>query len=295
VDEQVIGLDDVERDFGMRPPLDFSKLSEPRAEPGVRLVLKCKACGRERAQVFPKVYYDLGTERDEKKRAEYDPVVIPQRVVCPKCGVVDQYELGAMGHLALTASLLALRNPDMPGLLPENQRVRFINFTTRWGPMHPREALARYRRELSAHPYDVTLRVGYGNVLKALGYLVEAEAEYRDAAEIAPDNMDIWVGLAQATGGLGNFTEATRLWQRVADLAVRTPMPSEQRRILLQAAQESQDELREGRVPEYSPLDSAEVTRSQPVRTASAKVGRNDPCPCGSGKKYKQCHGRPGA
>jgi preprotein translocase subunit SecA len=24
----------------------------------------------------------------------------------------------------------------------------------------------------------------------------------------------------------------------------------------------------------------------------SQKVGRNDPCPCGSGKKYKQCHGR---
>lgn len=26
-----------------------------------------------------------------------------------------------------------------------------------------------------------------------------------------------------------------------------------------------------------------------------AKVGRNEPCPCGSGKKYKQCHGRPAA
>ncbi len=25
------------------------------------------------------------------------------------------------------------------------------------------------------------------------------------------------------------------------------------------------------------------------------RVGRNDPCPCGSGKKYKKCHGRPGA
>jgi preprotein translocase subunit SecA len=24
---------------------------------------------------------------------------------------------------------------------------------------------------------------------------------------------------------------------------------------------------------------------------AAAKVGRNDPCPCGSGKKYKKCHG----
>ncbi|WP_367880845.1 SEC-C metal-binding domain-containing protein [uncultured Alistipes sp.] len=25
---------------------------------------------------------------------------------------------------------------------------------------------------------------------------------------------------------------------------------------------------------------------------AEKRVGRNDPCPCGSGKKYKQCHGK---
>ena len=30
----------------------------------------------------------------------------------------------------------------------------------------------------------------------------------------------------------------------------------------------------------------------QPRRVT--KVGRNDPCPCGSGKKYKKCHGAPG-
>ena len=33
---------------------------------------------------------------------------------------------------------------------------------------------------------------------------------------------------------------------------------------------------------------------SQPIRVEK-KVGRNDPCPCGSGKKYKNCHGRMGA
>jgi preprotein translocase subunit SecA len=32
------------------------------------------------------------------------------------------------------------------------------------------------------------------------------------------------------------------------------------------------------------------VEPPKPVR-AGAKVGRNDPCPCGSGKKYKKCHG----
>ena len=29
--------------------------------------------------------------------------------------------------------------------------------------------------------------------------------------------------------------------------------------------------------------------KKQPVRTAATKVGPNDPCPCGSGKKYKKC------
>jgi preprotein translocase subunit SecA len=30
----------------------------------------------------------------------------------------------------------------------------------------------------------------------------------------------------------------------------------------------------------------------QPIERQHAKVGRNDPCPCGSGKKYKHCHGK---
>ncbi|MGH8725408.1 MAG: SEC-C metal-binding domain-containing protein, partial [Burkholderiales bacterium] len=33
------------------------------------------------------------------------------------------------------------------------------------------------------------------------------------------------------------------------------------------------------------------ATKKKPVRVAQ-KVGRNDPCPCGSGKKYKHCHGK---
>ncbi|HPU52804.1 MAG TPA: preprotein translocase subunit SecA, partial [Burkholderiaceae bacterium] len=33
---------------------------------------------------------------------------------------------------------------------------------------------------------------------------------------------------------------------------------------------------------------------AQPMRRFGSKIGRNDPCPCGSGKKYKQCHGQLG-
>jgi preprotein translocase subunit SecA len=32
--------------------------------------------------------------------------------------------------------------------------------------------------------------------------------------------------------------------------------------------------------------------KPETIRREAPRVGRNDPCPCGSGKKYKQCHGR---
>ncbi len=41
--------------------------------------------------------------------------------------------------------------------------------------------------------------------------------------------------------------------------------------------------------PEQNP--AARAGKAQPIHVGE-KVGRNDPCPCGSGKKYKQCHGK---
>jgi uncharacterized protein len=40
-------------------------------------------------------------------------------------------------------------------------------------------------------------------------------------------------------------------------------------------------------------LEIAEIARpNRPETRKTPKVGRNDPCPCGSGRKYKACHGR---
>ncbi len=36
----------------------------------------------------------------------------------------------------------------------------------------------------------------------------------------------------------------------------------------------------------------APKSRQETVVRQQPKVGRNDPCPCGSGKKYKKCHGQ---
>ncbi|PPD19268.1 MAG: preprotein translocase subunit SecA, partial [Methylobacter sp.] len=39
-------------------------------------------------------------------------------------------------------------------------------------------------------------------------------------------------------------------------------------------------------------LEDMQTISQQPIVRMGQKVGRNDPCPCGSGKKFKQCHGR---
>ena len=39
-------------------------------------------------------------------------------------------------------------------------------------------------------------------------------------------------------------------------------------------------------------FEDGEMLKEKPVVREEAKVGRNDPCPCGSGKKYKKCCGK---
>ena len=41
-----------------------------------------------------------------------------------------------------------------------------------------------------------------------------------------------------------------------------------------------------------SPRTGGDDAKVRTIRRDTPKVGRNDPCPCGSGKKYKKCHGR---
>jgi preprotein translocase subunit SecA len=55
-----------------------------------------------------------------------------------------------------------------------------------------------------------------------------------------------------------------------------------------------------GSAVEAEPVDVETLTlpepapeaKPQPFKRFGGKIGRNDPCPCGSGKKYKQCHGK---
>jgi preprotein translocase subunit SecA len=46
-----------------------------------------------------------------------------------------------------------------------------------------------------------------------------------------------------------------------------------------------------GRANEEGKIEQASVAPRAPAKAEGPRVGRNDPCPCGSGRKYKKCHG----
>jgi len=71
---------------------------------------------------------------------------------------------------------------------------------------------------------------------------------------------------------------------------------SEERRQQVEAQLEADQQERAERVRRLNlfstPKGSSQTTDKAPtVKREADKVGRNDPCPCGSGKKYKKCHG----
>ncbi|EPN9975641.1 preprotein translocase subunit SecA [Vibrio cholerae] len=73
---------------------------------------------------------------------------------------------------------------------------------------------------------------------------------------------------------------------------VRVQQQEEVERMEAQRRAQAEEAARHAQA-QYASADDAEQDESnQPMVRDERKVGRNEPCPCGSGKKYKQCHGQ---
>jgi tetratricopeptide (TPR) repeat protein len=114
------------------------------------------------------------------------------------------------------------------------------------------EALAQLEANRTQFPKSFLTVLKSGTAYEALANATAAEAAYREALLLAEDREEQEEALAQLTGFLEEMGRTDEL-----------------------------DEL-------LSPLLDAEPPMAAKQVVA---VGRNDPCPCGSGKKYKKCHG----
>ena len=81
--------------------------------------------------------------------------------------------------------------------------------------------------------------------------------------------------------------------REISSFLSRASLPINQDENVREAKQPTTDNrnLKTSREEQTSAQRTAEREKPQPVHVEK-KVGRNDPCPCGSGKKYKNCHGK---
>ncbi|MBY8315622.1 preprotein translocase subunit SecA [Vibrio fluvialis] len=73
---------------------------------------------------------------------------------------------------------------------------------------------------------------------------------------------------------------------------VRVQQQEEVERMEAQRRAQAEEAARHAQAQHANADGSPEQDDHQPMVREERKVGRNEPCPCGSGKKYKQCHGK---
>lgn len=73
---------------------------------------------------------------------------------------------------------------------------------------------------------------------------------------------------------------------------VRVQQQEEVERMEAQRRAQAEEAARHAQTQHASADDAEQDESNQPMVRDERKVGRNEPCPCGSGKKYKQCHGQ---
>ncbi len=98
----------------------------------------------------------------------------------------------------------------------------------------------------------------------------------------------------ESFGLFKNMVEETN--REAISILMRGQIPVQQRdpEQVREAAPEKHEDYskyQSNRGPSQSAPQQQQERRVEPIRT-EPKIGRNDPCPCGSGKKYKHCHGK---
>ncbi len=134
------------------------------------------------------------------------------------------------------------------------------------------QATQRVTAHLAAYPDDLWVRILAGDVYDELGDADAALDLWRRSLAAATDPWD-WDAVADRVRDLLDASGRAADWPEVEQ---RHPRPPELTRRVTRTETQTLTEPR--RVPP-----------EPPAPPAGTKVGRNDPCPCGSGRKYKKC------
>jgi len=249
----------------------------------ISLKLKCRHCGKAYHYDVHRVHVDPEAPPDEN-------IFVQDSIVCKNCGAEDAYEITGAAQLAIMGALLKSSVAAKAGEGdPQEGPVRLVESIVDGKRMTPAQGDRYYREQIARQPNRPDLRVGYANLLRNNHQPEQTRREYEKALELDPLAVEAWVSLGEIERKAGNLREARDFYSKALTIFdrgnfYRLTVPREDFRERLEI---NLDELSEQLVDETigEPFQEDWI---EPLAKA-VKVGRNDPCPCGSGRKYKKC------
>ncbi len=248
----------------------------------LEIPLKCRSCQNVYHYTVGKVFVVVGTE----------DMVIEDHIVCKKCGALDHYEVAEEG-MAAVGVRLALHDlgPETAKEDRDEMSVVPIGATSTFGKEIPlRDLLDKYEKKLSKNPESPELLIGCANVLQQIKRREDAVPFYERAIRNDPLAVEGHVSLGEYAFDKGDLEAAFSHYGKAAEIMdrghyyrVRTDLDQFKEGLLdkfMSAAE---------RLGKALPQSGEHFPRAQEPVPPGREVGRNHPCPCGSGKKYKKC------
>ncbi len=268
-------------DAARRAALDISDLGKITRDE-LNLEMVCSGCGDISRYAVESVFIS-GTEPKP---------FIADVLICLGCGAEDTLTLTSSGSMTITAELMRLtgiKGKEAREAAAENSPLTIMPRLTAMGKeMGISEAIALYQKEIARNPTKVELQLGYANILRFIKRFDKAADCYEEAVRIEPRLIEGWFELSQLEQQQGNYQKAFfALYEgarHLPDMVFHHIKPNERSEFINAYVAGYNDYKKRISFPGPS--------LSQSMFGAPAKVGRNDPCSCGSGKKFKKCCGK---
>ncbi|MDO8813695.1 MAG: SEC-C metal-binding domain-containing protein [Gallionella sp.] len=240
----------------------------------LRLSLRCTACGEVNGYDVKGVSMGDGGGKP----------LVADEFPCLSCGALAEFELEPMAFMALTAEMLRLQVAREAGEENITPLISVDMVTASGGTAQPLTvAYADLREKIRNNPGDWLSLFRLGNILRRINRPKAALDSFKKAHAINPLSLETIINLAAALIKfnqksdafelLGNTLKQSANWQTIAS------HPAEKGWEFAQLFNQLRRDLGRNDLPALHPGFLGVVP----------KVGRNDPCPCGSGKKFKKC------
>ncbi len=244
--------------------------------------LTCSECGETFAYRLERIWLN------PEEKGDYYPA---QELQCLGCNHRADFSFSGQGLYTIGMHALELNmaasQSDFEALL-EKSPFEILPRVVSYGPERRiGDAVDAWREEIFQQPEAPLPLFELGNIYVNIDHRIKARQCFENVIALAPDAIEAYLMLAQMAIDKEDYEDAREQLERgrayleqprllMADDVSRDPLVSFYRTFAERLAEPE---------PNLSDLFSV----AEPPQLRKEKIGRNDPCPCGSGKKYKHC------